>query len=83
MLQSTITKKGQTTIPKEIRKLLRLKPNDRVFYIIEENKVFLKPIHGNILELRGSVPQKQPGTAFDVIRKTTRKIVTQKIVESS
>ena len=58
MLQSIITRKGQTTIPKEIRELLNLKPNDRLFYIVEGTKVFLKPLHGDILELRGSVPAK-------------------------
>jgi len=35
---SILTKKGQTTIPKEVRKFLGLKPNDRIFYIIEGKK---------------------------------------------
>lgn len=81
MLQSVITRKGQTTIPKEIRELLKLKPNDKLFYIVEESKVILKPIHGNILELRGSVPAKEPKVDFDKIRETTRKSISRKIVE--
>jgi antitoxin PrlF len=83
MLQSVITRKGQTTIPKEIRKLLNLKPNDKLFYIVEENKVILKPIHGNILELRGSITSKEPKVDFDKIRAITRKKISKKIVEGN
>ena len=83
MPQSVITRKGKTTIPKEIRELLKLKPNDRLFYIVEESKVILKPIHGNILELRGSVPSKEPDVDFDKIREITRKNISKKIVEGN
>jgi len=81
MLQSVITRKGQTTIPKEIRNLLNLKPNDKVFYIIEGQRVVLKPLHGDILELRGSVPSKELPADFETILKTTREKVSKKIVE--
>lgn len=33
MFESTLTVKGQTTIPLEIRKMLGLKPNMKVFWI--------------------------------------------------
>jgi len=81
MLQSVITSKGQTTIPKEIRKLLKLKPKDKLYYLIEDDKVVLKPIHGDILQLRGSVPSKERSADFEQIRAATRKKVAQKIVE--
>jgi AbrB family looped-hinge helix DNA binding protein len=81
MHQSVITRKGQTTIPKEIRVFLNLEPNDKLFYIIEGEKVVLKPLRGDILELRGSVPAKDQPTDFDKILKTTRKKVAKKIVE--
>lgn len=80
MLQSVVTSKGQTTIPKEIRELLKLKPKDRLFYLIEEGKVILKPLHGDILELRGSVPPKERPEDFDAIRAATRKAIAKRIV---
>ena len=43
MHQSTLTTKGQTTIPREIRKLLGLKENDRILYEVEDGKVAIKP----------------------------------------
>ena len=81
MLQSIITRKGQTTIPKEIRDFLNLKPNDKLFYIVEDSKVVLKPIHGDILQLRGSVPPKERPADFEKIRQKTRKKIAQKIAE--
>lgn len=81
MLQSTITSKGQTTIPKEIRDFLKLKPNDKLFYILEDGKVLLKPIHGDILQLRGSVAPKERPADFEKIRQETRKKIARKIAE--
>ena len=79
MHQSVITKKGQTTIPKEIRAFLKFGPNDKLFYIIEGEKVVLKPLRGDILELRGSVPAKEMPTDFNKVLKQTRKKVAKKI----
>ena len=81
MHQSVITRKGQTTIPKEIRTFLKLEPNDKIFYIVEGEKVVLKPLRGDILELRGSVPAKDQPTDFDKVLKTVRKKVAKKIVK--
>ena len=46
MSQSTLTSKGQTTIPQDIRKLLGLKENDRILYEVEDGKVAIKPAPG-------------------------------------
>jgi len=80
VLQSVVTSKGQTTIPKEIRDFLKLKPKDRIFYIVEDGKVVLKPLRGDILELRGSVPPKDRPEDFDAIRAATRKAIAKKVV---
>lgn len=80
MPQSVLTSKGQTTIPKEIRQFLGLKPKDRLFYLMEDGKVVLKPLHGDILELRGSVSPKHRPEDFNAIRSATRKAVAKKAV---
>lgn len=51
---TTMTSKGQVTIPKEIRKTLGLKPGDRVIFEKEENGVVLKPAK-TLLDFRGFV----------------------------
>jgi len=47
---------------------------------VEEGKVILKPLHGDVLELRGSVPAKERPEDFDAVRATTRKAAAKKIV---
>ena len=54
MTASTITGKGQTTIPRTIRRHLNLKPGDRVEYVVEgDGKVILRPAIVDISELKG------------------------------
>lgn len=54
MLISTITQKGQVTIPKKIRDTLHLKANDRVIFVKRGNSVIIKPVK-DVLSLRGSI----------------------------
>ena len=39
MLESGITAKGQTTLPKAVREALSVQPGDRVRYVIQEGQV--------------------------------------------
>ena len=80
---SVLTRKWQTTIPKDVRDFLGLKPNDRIFYLIEGERVVLKPLKGNILDLRGSVATKEKPIDFKKLRDKTRKKVAQRIVEEA
>ena len=83
MTVSTLTKKWQTTVPKDIRNFLGLKPNDKILYLIEGKKVVLKPLKGNILNLRGSVKIKEKPIDFKKLRDDTRKKIAQKIMGGS
>ena len=54
MPKSTITSKGQTTIPGEIRRYLRLKAGDRVEFVVEaDGRVVLVPATIDVRELKG------------------------------
>jgi AbrB family looped-hinge helix DNA binding protein len=54
MTVSTITAKGQTTIPKKIRNHLKLHAGDRIDFIVQENgKVVLEPATLDVRELEG------------------------------
>ncbi|TNF19051.1 MAG: AbrB/MazE/SpoVT family DNA-binding domain-containing protein [Rhodobacteraceae bacterium] len=37
MQESTVTTKGQTTLPREVREALGLKPGDRIRYLVLDN----------------------------------------------
>lgn len=57
-MESTVTTKGQVTIPKEAREHLRLKPGDRVkFFILPEGQVVILPVLP-ITALKGIVPAR-------------------------
>ena len=44
MLESTVTKKGQTTLPKPVRDTLGVQAGDRVRYIVLDGKVRILPV---------------------------------------
>ena len=75
---SVLSKKGQTTIPKDIRKFLNLEPNDKIFYQIEGKRVFIKRLKGNILDLKGSVTAPKKPIDFQKLRAATKKKIAQK-----
>lgn len=63
MPTSTLTSKGQTTIPKQIRDFLQLKTGDRLEFIIEgEGQVLLRPATSELSELDGLLarPERKP-----------------------
>ena len=44
MLESAVTKKGQTTLPKPVRETLGVGAGDRVRYVILEGEVRMLPV---------------------------------------
>ena len=54
MLTSSITQKGQVTIPKKIRDALNLKTNDKVIFVRRGKSIIIKPVR-DISSLRGIV----------------------------
>ncbi|MGK7883910.1 MAG: AbrB/MazE/SpoVT family DNA-binding domain-containing protein [Crocosphaera sp.] len=63
MPTATITSKGQTTIPQEIRKLLNLHPGDRLDFIVaEDGRVYVQPTNIKVESLKGMLhqPNREP-----------------------
>ena len=60
-LLATMTKRGQVTVPAEVRRLLGLKPYQKVAFTIEDNQVSLRPARFTLESAYQSVPPlKQP-----------------------
>jgi antitoxin PrlF len=75
MLHSTVTRKGQTTIPGKIRKALRIKPGDRLEYVLEGDNARIR-VHPGTCSLRGILASKKgKGMTFTQIRKAAAKAV--------
>jgi AbrB family looped-hinge helix DNA binding protein len=74
MSSSTISKNNQTTIPKEIREKLGLRPGDRVEYELLDDLVILKAVP-SILDLAGifKIPKDKQNIPFKKVREEARK----------
>ncbi|MGH8208612.1 MAG: AbrB/MazE/SpoVT family DNA-binding domain-containing protein [Steroidobacteraceae bacterium] len=58
-IDSTLTSKGQTTIPKDIRDSLRMKPGDRMtFTLMADGTVLMRLKNKSIMSLAGSLRKK-------------------------
>lgn len=57
--ESTLTSKGQTTIPKDIRDRLRMKTGDRMtFTLMADGTVLLRIKNKSVMSLAGSLRRK-------------------------
>jgi len=60
---STITRKGQVTIPKTVRMTLGIKPGDQIEFLVKENgEVIVRPISGRVDDVFGMLfrPERKP-----------------------
>jgi AbrB family looped-hinge helix DNA binding protein len=56
MIESTITAKGQTTVPVEIRERVGAKPGSRlVWHVLPNGVIIVRAKTGKVLELAGTV----------------------------
>jgi antitoxin PrlF len=55
MIRSTLTDRGQTTIPAEVRKALGLKPRQQLTYELCEGGVLVRPETQSLMDLAGSL----------------------------
>ena len=59
-MQGTITAKGQVTIPKPIRDRLKLKPGDRIDFILDAgDEVRVVPVTASVKQLKGMLPKPE------------------------
>ena len=54
MAASTVTSKGQITLPKQIREHLHVVPGDRIDFVVKDNgQVVVRPARSRLKQLRG------------------------------
>jgi AbrB family looped-hinge helix DNA binding protein len=59
MTVATLTSKGQTTIPKQVREHLKLNPGDKLDFVIEsEGRVVIRPAKLDVRELKGLLKRR-------------------------
>jgi antitoxin PrlF len=78
-MRSTVTTKGQITIPIEIRNKFHLKSGDEIeFFILESGKIECIPVTTSIKELKGFLSKPKKRVSLEdmdsVIRERNKKI---------
>lgn len=78
MPTSTLTSKGQTTIPKAIRDALGLRPGDRLDFTIEEDgRLVVRPATLDVRDLEGILrrPEAEPVSVDEMERAVRERAV--------
>ena len=70
---TTVTTKGQVTIPKAIRQALGIHERDRLLFLLEGERLILIPLrHRSLPELYGALPATRPYPGHQAIREEIR-----------
>lgn len=77
MLAAKITSKGQITLPKEVRKLLKVVIGSVIIFEKENEKIFIRPTK-TLLEYRGYLKGKKRQANFDIIREKAKEYLSEK-----
>jgi AbrB family looped-hinge helix DNA binding protein len=80
MPSSTLTSKGQTTIPKEIRSRLRLKPGDRLEFVVDDaGRVLVIPGTVDVGALKGVLPRPRRRVSLEEMDGAIREGATRRV----
>lgn len=82
-LTSTLTAKGQTTVPKEVRRRLGLGPRQRIVYHLEEDGVRIEAAGSGLAELAGSLGDDTPCKSITEEREIYRKARAARPIKKS
>jgi antitoxin PrlF len=78
----TVTSKGQTTIPKEVREKLGLDQGTRIEWVIQEGRAIVKARKLRVTDLFGILgePPRGKGSTLEEIDETVRKSVARHVL---
>ena len=82
MFESSITAKGQTTIPKAVRDSLEIKAGDRVRYVIVDEGVLIMPVR-LASRLFRSLKHDGPAVSLEEMDRATAEGATERWEQST
>jgi AbrB family looped-hinge helix DNA binding protein len=80
LLLTTMTQRGQITVPARIRRMLAVKPRQQLGFEIKGNEVHLVPVTATLESIYGSVTPKNRPENFDALihqAKRAKKVFNQ------
>lgn len=80
-MTTSITKKGQVTIPVEVRKALGLKPRDKVVFEIRGKEARIRSASSDLLAGFGAVQPKEKPEDFKRMREEMQEWVAEEVLK--
>ncbi len=77
--ESSVSPKGQVTIPRELRERFGIKPKDRVVFELEEDGIKVRPAGSRLMRHFGSVPPISRPEDFASLREEFEKGVASEV----
>ena len=77
-MQATMTSKGQVTLPKPIRDKLRLRPGDKIDFMLEEDgSLRVIPVTASVTQLKGMAPRPESPVSIEAMDEAIARAVTR------
>lgn len=80
-ITTTITQRSQVTVPAEVRRVLGVKPRDKVTFAIADGEVRLKPVAYSIESVYGSVKPSRKPEDFDELSRIAKDAKAEQTVQ--
>lgn len=78
---TTVTQKGQVTIPVDIRKALKLKARDKVKFTLLDGEVRLRAVKSPVLESFSAVKPKNRPEDFQRMRREIEEEIAEEVAK--
>jgi antitoxin PrlF len=75
---STVTTKGQVTIPADIRTRFHIQPNDKVDFYVDGEHIVITPVR-RLKQLRGAVASDGAGGNIATEREAAKRMVAERL----
>ena len=78
-VQATMTGKARVTFPKPIRYKLRLKPGDRIEFMLEEDgSLRITPVTASVTRLKGMAPRPESPIGLEAMDEAVARAVMRR-----
>jgi AbrB family looped-hinge helix DNA binding protein len=82
-METTLTKKGQVTIPHSVRARLGLKPKDKVAFEVDGDAVRIRRARSKVLAGYGTIKPRTKPEDFRRLRDEFESSVAQEVIEET
>lgn len=80
-ITSTVTQKGQVTIPKPIRDIMGIDQGSELLFVDDGDKVIVEKVNNDLEAVYGAVKHEGGPIDFDKLREQTKKAVAEKVTK--